>query len=188
MSLSKTILVRSLVLFQTHGIKTVRMDDIAREMGLSKKTIYLHYGSKKELVQKCIHHLFDLHFSNIKRIQDERGTPIEKIIKIYEYAVKHLIKVTPNFYFDLKRGYPETYQFYALQRGKIVFGIIKTLLKKGQRSGDIDPTINTQLFCEFHLINLDQVISHKTALMEYSLQDLFDNTIRVSLNGIIKRQ
>ena len=54
MSLSKNIVVRSLELFQARGIKTVTMDDIAQEMGLSKKTIYLHFGSKKELVQKCI--------------------------------------------------------------------------------------------------------------------------------------
>ncbi|HAI18540.1 MAG: hypothetical protein CMP05_10715 [Xanthomarina sp.] len=188
MSRSKNILVRSLELFQARGIKTVTMDDVAQEMGLSKKTIYLHFSSKKELVQKCIHYLFDLHFSNINRIQDEGGTSIEKIKKIYEYAVNHLIKVAPNFYFDLKRGYPETYRFYALQRRKIVFGIIKDLLQKGQANGDIDPTIHTQLFCEFHLINLDQLISSKTSLMEYSLQDLLDNTIRVSLNGISKRQ
>ena len=152
MSRSKNILVRSLELFQARGIKTVTMDDVAQEMGLSKKTIYLHFSSKKELVQKCIHYLFDLHFSNINRIQDEGGTSIEKIKKIYEYAVNHLIKVA------------------------------------GQANGDIDPTIHTQLFCEFHLINLDQLISSKTSLMEYSLQDLLDNTIRVSLNGISKRQ
>lgn len=59
MNMKKTILKTSLELFVKHGFKTVTMDEIANELGISKKTIYLHFRSKDELITKTVDYIID---------------------------------------------------------------------------------------------------------------------------------
>lgn len=133
MNLSNRIIVRSLELYESKGIKQVRMDDIAQEMGISKKTLYVHYKGKKTLVSKTIKYLFDIHFSFIDTILSADISNVNKIIKIYEYGIMHLIKVSPIFISDLKKYHSDSYHEYLQCRRKIVFGIVKNLLDEGQK-------------------------------------------------------
>lgn len=186
MNLQKKIIVHSLQLFEVHGIKPVTMDDIAQEMGMSKKTLYVHFSGKKKLVNKAIKILFNTHFLSIQEILEGNSSPVKKIQEIYEYAINYLLKVAPIFLWDLKKYHVDSYKNYDLYRKKIVFGIIKNLLEEGQRKGEIDQTIDTELFCKFHLISLDKIITSNTLSYGYSAKDIFDNTIGISLKGILK--
>lgn len=161
------------------------MDDIAQEMGISKKTLYVHHEGKKILVSKTIKYLFDRHFSFIDTILSADISNVNKIIKIYEYGITHLIKVSPIFITDLKKYHSDSYQEYLQYRRKIVFGIVKNLLDEGQLKGEIDPTIKTELFCKFHLLNLDKIITHHTLLLGSNTREILDNTVQVSLKGVM---
>ncbi|WP_431136957.1 TetR/AcrR family transcriptional regulator [Psychroserpens mesophilus] len=187
MKLKNKILVKSLELFETYGIKQVTMDDISEAMGISKKTLYIHFDGKKELVNKVIQFLFELHFKTIHKIIGNNNTSIEKIEKIYEYALNYLMKVTPVFHFDLKKYYSDSYKIYDLNRRKIIFGIIKDFLDEGQLKGKISKSIHTELFCEFHLMSLDKIITYNALPTDYSTRDILDNSIGVSLKGIINK-
>lgn len=185
MNLQNKILVKSLELFEAYGIKQVTMDDIAHEMGISKKTLYLHFAGKKELVKKVIQFLFELHFTAINKIIGENNSSIQKIEKIYEYALNYLMKVTPIFHLDLKKYYSDSYKIYDQNRRKIIFGIIKDFLDEEQLKGKIDKTIHTELFCEFHLMSLDKIITYNALSTNHSARDVLDNSIGVSLKGIL---
>jgi AcrR family transcriptional regulator len=187
MNPKKKILVKSLELFETYGIKQVTMDDISEAMGISKKTLYIHFAGKKELVNKVIQFLFELHFKAINRIIGDTNSSIQKIEKIYEYALNYLMKVTPVFHFDLKKHYSDSYKVYDQNRRKIIFGIIKDFLDEGQLKGTIDNSIHTELFCEFHLMSLDKIITYNALPTDYSARDILDNSIGVSLKGIINK-
>ena len=56
--MKETVLKKSLELFIRNGFKTVTMDDIAKELGISKKTIYLHFSAKDELVKATVDYVF----------------------------------------------------------------------------------------------------------------------------------
>lgn len=187
MNPKKKILVKSLELFETYGIKQVTMDDISEAMGISKKTLYIHFAGKEELVNKVIQFLFELHFKAINRIIGDTNSSIQKIEKIYEYALNYLMKVTPVFHFDLKKYYSDSYKVYDQNRRKIIFGIIKDFLDEGQLKGTIDNSIHTELFCEFHLMSLDKIITYNALPTDYSVRDILDNSIGVSLKGIINQ-
>jgi AcrR family transcriptional regulator len=62
------ILTKATDLFLTLGFKSVTMDDIASEMGISKKTIYLHYSNKDQLVEDSTMHLFETISGGIDQI------------------------------------------------------------------------------------------------------------------------
>ena len=97
------------------------------------------------------------------------------------------MKVTPVFHFDLKKYYSDSYKVYDQNRRKIIFGIIKDFLDEGQLKGTIDNSIHTELFCEFHLMSLDKIITYNALPTDYSVRDILDNSIGVSLKGIINQ-
>jgi AcrR family transcriptional regulator len=179
------IIIKSLELFEAHGIKQVTMDDISEALSISKKTLYIHFTGKKELVKEVIQSLFELHFTAINKIIDENISSIQKIKKIYEYALNYLMQVTPIFHLDLKKYYPDSYKLYDQNRRKIIFGIIKDFLDEGQLEGTIDKSLNTELFCEFHLTNFDRISTYETLSINSNPKDLLNNSIGVSLKGII---
>ncbi len=186
MDTQNKIIVKSLKLFKAQGIKEVSMMDIAKTLRISKKTLYVYFTSKNDLVNKGIQFLFDLHFSTLERILQEKTATEEKIRKVYEYAINYLIGVSPIFILDLKKYYASSYRDYDLYRRKLIFGYIKNILDEGQLNGEINHTINTQLFCEFHLYNFDKILLANSQLYKYSVKDLFDISIGVSLKGILK--
>ncbi|WP_283635492.1 TetR/AcrR family transcriptional regulator [Aquaticitalea lipolytica] len=187
MNLKNKILIKSLELFETYGIKQVTMDDISEAMGISKKTLYIHFAGKEELVNNVIQFLFELHFKAIHKIIGDTNSTIQKIEKIYEYALNYLMKVTPVFHFDLKKYYSDSYKIYDQNRRKIIFGIIKDFLDEGQLRGTINKSIHTELFCEFHLMSLDKIITYNALPTDYSARDILDNSIGVSLKGIFNQ-
>lgn len=187
MNLKNKILVKSLELFEAYGIKQVTMDDISETLGISKKTLYKHFAGKEELVNKVIQFLFELHFKAINRIIGNNNSSIQKIEKIYEYALDYLMKVTPVFHLDLKKYYSDSYKIYDQNRKKIIFGFIKDFLDRGQLKGTIDKSIHTDLFCEFHLMSLDKIITYNALPTDYSAREILDNSIGVSLKGIINQ-
>lgn len=186
MNLKKQIIIKTLELFERNGIKVVTMDDIASDMGISKKTLYVHFSGKNDLVKNVVHYLFERHFLVMDQILAENESPIKKIDKIYEYAVKYLIQVPPVFHLDMQKYHTEAYRIYDLNRSEIIFGIVKKLLDEGQLKGEIDESINTTMFCEFHLISLDKLINSRTLSLGYSVKDILHNTIGISLKGILK--
>ena len=66
------IIIKSLELFEVYGIKQVTMDDISETMSISKKTLYIHFTGKKELVKEVVQFLFKLHFTAITKIIDDK--------------------------------------------------------------------------------------------------------------------
>jgi AcrR family transcriptional regulator len=65
----KKILDDTMELFFKYGIRSITMDDVARELGMSKKTIYKYVGNKAELVDQCI----KVKFEEITRCAERRG-------------------------------------------------------------------------------------------------------------------
>ncbi|WP_418604571.1 TetR/AcrR family transcriptional regulator [Hwangdonia sp.] len=186
METRKKIIIHSLQFFQVQGIKDVAMSDISKTLGMSKKTLYVHFANKKDLVNQTITYLFDLHFSTIEAILEQEISIEKKIRKIYEYAINYIIGISPRFIIDLKKYYTSSFKDYDSFRRKIIFEIITTLLVEGQLNGEINEAINIELFCQYHLLNLDEVLIANSQLNEFSEEELLDNTIGISLKGILK--
>lgn len=76
--MKETVLKKSLELFIRNGFKTVTMDDIAKELGISKKTIYLHFSAKDELVKATVDYVFLTATEKMKNIAGNCETPIHE--------------------------------------------------------------------------------------------------------------
>ena len=88
--MKEKILEKATDMFLNLGFKSVTMDDLANEMGISKKTIYTHFENKTKLVQECTFSLFNQINSGIDCICTTGKNPIEELYEIKKLSLIHI--------------------------------------------------------------------------------------------------
>jgi len=125
------ILINASDLFITYGFKSVTMDDIANEMGISKKTIYVHFSNKTKLVEAVTFSVFENVCDGIDDICDASANPIEELYDIKLLVLKHLKNEKSSPQFQLKKYYPQIFNQLRLKQFNKMYGSVKDSLQKG---------------------------------------------------------
>lgn len=107
--MQNTILEKAKELFLERGVKTVTMDDIAREMGISKKTIYAHYSSKEDLLEQSFNRFFYFVIEKLNEVKEKGFNPIEELFKENEVLKEIVIfdERKIQVLHDLEKYYPK---------------------------------------------------------------------------------
>jgi len=101
--MKQKIIVKSSELFLTLGFKSVTMDDIATALGISKKTIYVHFANKTKLVESVTFSLFENICNGIDSICDNSKNPIEELYHIKMFVMKYLKGEKSSPQYQLKK-------------------------------------------------------------------------------------
>ena len=108
--MKEALLEKATDLFLTHGFKTVTMDQLAGEMGMSKKTIYTFFNNKSELVDACTNQLFDFISCGVDHICTLGKNPIEEMYEMKRYVMVHLKDERSSPQYQLQKYYPKTFK------------------------------------------------------------------------------
>lgn len=105
------ILNAAMKIFARDGFQKARMDDIAKETGVAKGTVYLYFKGKEDIVKSTIDRMFLSEFKEITVLVDEEMSVTDKLNQVFEIAINDYKKLTPFL--------PILYEFYAYAiRGK----------------------------------------------------------------------
>ena len=115
------IIHKSAELFLNLGFKSVTMDDIANEMGISKKTIYVHFENKTKLVEAVTFTVFENICNGIDCICETSQNPIEELYDIKMYVMHYLKEEKTSPQFQLKKYYPQIYQRLHFKQFEITY-------------------------------------------------------------------
>lgn len=124
-------------MFLTLGFKSVTMDDIANELGISKKTIYVHFKNKTKLVEAVTFEVLESICEGIDGICNTSINPIEELYDIKMFVMQHLKDEKTSPQFQLKKYYPQIYDVLKFKQFEKMQDCVKTSLQKG---------IDTELF------------------------------------------
>jgi AcrR family transcriptional regulator len=179
------ILAGATNLFMRIGIKSVSMDDIARDIGVSKKTIYKHYSDKKELVLKVIEadHIEDMR--ECSRCCDTGNNAIQKMIDISRYISNQHKDINPTVIYDLQKYYPEAWNRVKQYQTEFIQRFIGQNIDEGKNDGlyrsDLD--VYTTAFMYGTLIRgmMEQLASKENA---YNFKTLHLQMVSYHLYGI----
>lgn len=108
-NMKEKIIKKAADLFITLGFKSVTMDDIASEIGISKKTIYAHFSNKTTLVKEVTLYLFKNISTGIDGICALDKNPIEELYEIKKLVMVHLKEEKASPQFQLQKYYPQIY-------------------------------------------------------------------------------
>ena len=171
--------------FTMYGSKRVTLDELADELGISKKTIYKYFKTKESLVFESVLYLLQ-GFS--KEIEDHipSNDPLEKIILIYKKGFEHLKYFKSSFLFGLKKYYPRAYILFEEFRDDLINEKILKLLIEAKTNGFIKKEVNLELVCKIYFLRLDNVAFTETSLFDdYTEKELLQHLIINNLRGIV---
>ncbi|WP_397364855.1 TetR/AcrR family transcriptional regulator [Olleya sp. R77988] len=125
------IINKSAELFLTLGFKSVTMDDIANELGISKKTIYQHFDNKTKLVEATTSHMFENICDGIDCICNASQNPIEELYDIKMFVMKFLKNEKTSPQFQLKKYYPQIFNQLQIKQFEKMHASVKESIQKG---------------------------------------------------------
>jgi len=147
-------------LYSKYGIKSITLDDIAREMGLSKKTLYQYFTDKNELVYAVFSYEKEHRMGCMGEIFSRKMNAIEETFAINRYVADMMKDFNPAMEYDLKKYYPDLYE---KRRDAIIMNMYQRQLdnlnrgmKEGLYRNDITPEYIARLFI-LRMVNVHEV-------------------------------
>ena len=176
MSIKERIQFKTEELFRQYGIRTVTMDDIAGQLGISKKTIYQFYSDKDALVKDIFKTITDDNKQKCLLVKSEAENAIHEQYLSSDAAQEIFSNMNCSVLFDLNRFYPSVFTEFENHKKKFLFNIIKDNLNRGIKEGlfrkDIDVTIITWLQLEMitGFFRNEDVVNGKTSAVHFERQ------------------
>ncbi|WP_159802428.1 TetR/AcrR family transcriptional regulator [Flavobacterium sp. MK4S-17] len=150
----ETILQKATKMFLSLGFKSVTMDDIANELGISKKTIYQHFANKTDLVEAATDNLFETIASGIDNIREQDKNSIEEVFIIRSFIMQHLNNETASPFYQLQKFFPKIFSCLRIKQFEKMNGCMIENLKKGIENGIFRPDININFVSRIYFTGL----------------------------------
>lgn len=172
-------------LFMKIGIKSVSMDDIAREIGISKKTIYKHFEDKKDLVSQVFQESLNNEMHACKSSYSSSENAIQKMIDISKMISTSHKEVKASVLFDLKKYYPSLWRKFEAFRVGFVAKTIKQNIEEGQAENLYRKNLNADIIAGLYITLIHGMIEMlSNDDLNYDFQTLHRNMVNYHLYGI----
>jgi AcrR family transcriptional regulator len=177
------IIHKSSELFLTLGFKSVTMDDIANALGISKKTIYVHFSNKTKLVEAVTFTLFENICDGIDCICLEAQNPIEELYDIKMFVMQHLKNEQASPIFQLKKYYPNIHDALKSKQFEKMHESVLDSLKKGVETKVFRPNIDIDFIARLYFngmtgIKDEAIFPRKNFTMEYLIENFLEYHLR----------
>ena len=142
------ILEKADELFNRYGLRSVSMDDIAAQAGMSKKTLYQYYADKEELVSEVFTGIMECNKCNCQEALQKSENAIHEIFLAFDKVQQMFADIHPGILFDMEKYHQPTFAKFKAFRDSFIYSMISTNLEKGIKEGlyrdDIDIDIITR--------------------------------------------
>ena len=152
--MKESILIKSSDMFLTHGFKSVTMDEIASEMGISKKTIYQHFSNKNSLVEAVSLYLFETISCGIDSIYELDKNPIEELFLIKDFVLKYLKDENALPIYQLQKYYSKIHKSLMAKQFEKMDDCVIGNINKGIAQGLFRTDLNVDLIVRFYFARM----------------------------------
>lgn len=179
--LREKVILEALEAFRKHGIKSIRMDDIANLLKMSKRTLYEIFEDKETLLKECILYHQEQSQKELEQVVKESRNVLEVILKCYKGSIEMYHRTNKKFIEEIKK-YPKVYDMIMHGREKddtIVVNFLKRGVDQGIFRGDIN-------FSIIHILLREQMdmLMNSNVTKQYSFLEVYEAIIFTYLRGI----
>jgi len=187
----KNIIKTAGELFFRLGIRSVSIDDICRELGMSKKTFYVYFGSKDELIEQMLQANIDYMASKMKELLEagDFRQVVKRFLK-HQEAEKNDVRRVPQLVYDLKKYYPRQFADFQVKCFETQKQFIKQYLELGVAEGlvraDLDIELAAVLFAKIHsdaIRDFEVIEAHN-----HNMHQLAHTAMSVFVRGVLSEE
>jgi AcrR family transcriptional regulator len=148
-------LLRVYELYNKFGIKSVTMDDVARELGISKKTLYECIEDKSDLVMHVMEMVNRFHAEKLNEITLQGLNAIEELFEVNRYMTQMVREQNPTLSYDMQKYYPELHKSLMQEQRRRMHDAIRQNLLKGIGEGLYRKEMNVEIISKLHMTRME---------------------------------
>lgn len=184
-SLRDIVIEASMKAFALHGVRAVKMDDVAQSLSISKRTIYEMFGNKEQLLIEVL----KTYKAAKEKELNEKAANCQNVIELLFYAYYQKIntfkKTNPVFYSDLTK-YPLVIELLQKDRDEARQNYYE-FLRRGISEGIFREDLHLDLIARL-LDSVTSAMMNGELYRQYPIEDVFRNIAFVSIRGICTRK
>jgi AcrR family transcriptional regulator len=184
--LKKKILDTSKALFRKFGTRSITMDEIASELGISKKTIYQAFKDKNEIIQQMMLRYVEEESQMILNARDGTKDAVEEVVKISYHIVNELKNINPIFIYDLRKYHREAWEMHESHQIDIITKNVNANIIRGIKEGLYHNDFDVELLVRLRLAEFEILTNEKYFPKDkYKIFDLHLFLLEHFLRGIL---
>lgn len=131
------------------------MDDIAKHLGMSKKTIYQFFKDKNELVVALVKKKLQEDEDQMCALIKKSDNVIEEMINMMKCSEEIFSRINPIVIHDLQKYHPEAWEQFQAFKAKVIVHTLEELLTKGIKQGYIRPDIDVKIMARMRVMQVE---------------------------------
>lgn len=175
------ILEAAMRAFAQRGIRAVKMDDVASELSISKRTVYEIFNNKESLLFEGMKKYYAERQALAREETSQCENVMEIMVAIYRMKVEEFRQTNPLFFVDLVK-YPKVSRFLNQQNQQMRKDLLK-FMERGIYEGYFREDINYELAGRL-FDALGKYVMVNQLYRQYSIEEIFQNLIFVSMRGL----
>jgi len=170
-------------LYSKYGVKSVTMDDVSRELGISKKTLYLHVKNKSDLVSKVLDYILEKNDCEINKLKNKDLNAVEQLLEVGLHIIQTVKDHNPSTEYDLKKYYPDLHKkLHEIRRERIYESVLNNIRKGKEEDlfrNDLDDEIIAKMqTSRFVSMGQDEIFNHEDVFTPKYILEFFIYHIR----------
>lgn len=154
-NIREKILEGTEMLFTKYGIRSVSMDDIARHLSVSKKTLYQHFADKDELVYRMSERYLARTSKNYEQIKSTSGNSVEELSRISVRMKQDFESMNPSMLFDLQKFHPKAWGLYNQHKTQVISESVEKNINQGIKDGLFRPDLNATILARLRMAMME---------------------------------
>lgn len=175
-------------LFYHFGITAVTMDQLADELGMSKKTLYQYFPSKEALLSDIIHSVTDQCDCYVKNLMDQQDLDfVHRLKNMMEYLTRNIYSQWSTVLVaDLKRNWPDIWDQITAFRRQRIFDDTARLIHEGVETGVFRNDVDEKLVVHIWAAAIQGLVSPEAlSQMPYHASQVFEAITKVLFEGLL---
>lgn len=142
-------------LFNRFGIRSVSMDDIARELTMSKKTIYQYVADKNEIVKMITMMHLNRERAEFAEVLATSSNALEELYNLSLCLRRHIGEINPSLLFDMQKFHPESWELWIEFKDGFIKNSVFNVIERGKKEGYFRPDINAEILATFRIESIE---------------------------------
>lgn len=183
------ILEKASALFMKFGFKSLTMDDVARELGISKKTLYFYFEDKNDLVKQAVISHLNKNQEIVLSFCNEANNAIQEVQQLMQCVNVQMKDTHPSVIFDLQKYHPDAYELFKEHKFTFILDTIKSNISRGQQEGLYKTNMNGEIIARIYVARIDLLFNPEVFPREqFQFTDIYTEMMKYHLYALATKK
>ena len=179
------LLLRCAELFMKYGIRSITIDDIANQIGVSKKTLYNNFTDKNQLVEHIIILKIEEDKKVFKLASKEAINAIDELYRHTKYVIETFSSINPSVFHDLRKNHSAAWQLTINHKWDFVYNQFLENINRGIKEGIYRNDIHKEIYAKMFVSNIETIIEGEVfPWPQFTYETVFLESFRLHVRGI----